>query len=113
MEQDLAQRLAALAQLADVETFPIPQEHSVWRLAWDHLRSVSRNQVYTTFALDSRTFRKRLLPLLRPRPFDLVHLTSITLAGYLPLLGDLHVACVHTNVEPVLLQLRSHAERSP
>jgi len=33
MEQDLAQRLAALAQLADVETFPIPQEYSVWRLA--------------------------------------------------------------------------------
>jgi len=113
MEQDLAQRLAALAPLADVATFPIPQEYRVWRLAWDHLRSVSLNQVYTTFALDSRTFRKRLLHLLQTRRFDLVHMDSITLSGYLPLLGDLPVVCVHHNVESALLQRRSRAERSP
>ena len=113
IEQDLAQRLAALSQLADAAAFPIPQEHNIWRLVWDHLRSVSLNQVYTTFALDSRTFRKRLLHLLQTRRFDLVHMDSITLSGYLPLLDDLPVVCVHHNVESVLLQRRARAERIP
>jgi len=113
MEQDLAQRLAALAQLADLEAFPIPQEHSAWRLAWDHIRSIGLNQVYTTFALDSPNFRRRIVHLLRTRRFDVIHVDSITLSRYLPLLGDLPVVCVHNNVESVLLQRRSRAERSP
>jgi len=113
MEQDLAQRLAALAQLADVEAFPIPQEYSVWRLAWDHLGSIGLNKVYTTFALDSAPFRKRLVRLMQTRRFDLVHMDSITLSRYLPLLRDLPVICVHHNVESVLLRRRARAERSP
>ena len=113
IEQDLAQRLAALAPLADVEAFPIPQEHGVWRLAWDHLRSISLNQVYTIFALDSPSFRRRLLHLLGTRRFDVIHVDSITLSRYLPLLGDLPVVCVHHNVESVLLQRRARAEASP
>jgi glycosyltransferase involved in cell wall biosynthesis len=113
MEQELAQRLAALRQLADVEAFPIPQEHSIWRLAWDHLRSVSLNQVYTTFALDSPTMRRRIVHLLQTRRFDVIHMDSITLSGYLPLLGDVPVVCVHHNVESLLLQRRARAERSP
>ena len=113
MEQDLAQRLAALAQLADLEAFPIPQEHSAWRLAWDHLRSIGLNQVYTTFALDSATFRKRIVQLLQTRRFDVIHMDSISLSRYLPLLGELPVVCVHNNVESALLQRRSRAERSP
>ena len=113
IEQDLAQRLAALSQLADVAAFPIPQEHSVWRLVWDHLRSVSLNEVYTTFALDSATFRRRLLHLLRTRRFDVIHVDSLTLSGYLPLLGDRPVVCVHHNVESILLRRRGEAERTP
>src|SRR5207302_844342 len=34
-QHDLAQRLEALRSLAAVEAFPVPQEHSAWRLAWD------------------------------------------------------------------------------
>lgn len=113
IEQDLAGRLAALSQLADVAAFPIPQEHSVWRLVWDHLRSVSRNEVYTTFALDSATFRRRLLHLVRTRRFDVIHMDSLTLSGYLPLLGNLPVVCVHHNVESILLRRRALAEGSP
>jgi glycosyltransferase involved in cell wall biosynthesis len=112
LEQDLAHRLAALSQLADVAAFPIPQEHNTRRLVWDHLRSVSLNEVYTTFALDSRAFRKRLLHLLWTRRFDLVHMDSLTLSGYLPLLGDVPVVCVHHNVESVLLRRRARAERT-
>ena len=113
MEQDLAQRLAALAEVADVAAFPIPQEHSVWRLVWDHLRSISRNEVYTTFALDSRAFRECLVHVLRTRCFDVIHMDSLTLSGYLPLFGDLPVVCVHHNVESVLLRRRALAEGSP
>jgi len=113
MEQDLAQRLAALSQLADVAAFPIPQEHNIWRLVWDHLGSIGLNKVYTTFALNSAPFRKRLVRLMQTRRFDLVHLDSITLSRYLPLLRDLPVICVHHNVESVLLRRRARAERSP
>lgn len=112
VEQEVAQRVAALRELADVEAFRIPQEHSVWRLAWDHLRSIGLNRVYTTFALDSHSMRRRLIDLLRTRRFDAVHMDSITLSGYLPLLGDLPVVCVHHNIESALLARRGRAEKS-
>ena len=113
IEQEVAERVAALRKLADVEAFPIPQEHSVWRLAWDHLRSVGLNRVYTTFALDASSMRRRLRDLLRTQRFDVVHMDSITLSGYLPLLGDLPVVCVHHNIESALLERRGRAEKSP
>jgi glycosyltransferase involved in cell wall biosynthesis len=113
IEEEVAQRVAALRELADVEAFPIPQEHSVWRLAWDHLRSVGLNRVYTTFALDSPGMRRHLVDLLRTRRFDVVHMDSIALSGYLPLLGDLPVVCVHHNIESALLERRGRAEKSP
>src|SRR5438105_2157518 len=50
---DLAQRLSALRPLAAVEAFPVPQEHSAWRLGWDHVRSVGSQRVHTTFVFDS------------------------------------------------------------
>jgi len=113
IEHELAQRLDGLRRLADVEAFPVPQEHSAWRLAWDHLRSVSLNQVYTAFVHDSPTVRSRIVHLLQSRRFDVVHVDSITLSGYLPLLGDVPVVCVHHNVESVLLQRRAGVERKP
>jgi polysaccharide biosynthesis protein PslH len=113
VEQEVEQRVAVLRELAEVEAFRIPQEHSVWRLAWDHLRSVGLNRVYTTFALDSPSMRRRLVDLLRTRRFDVVHMDSITLTGYLPLLGDVPVVCVHHNIESALLERRGRAEKSP
>ena len=110
---DLAQRLAALRTLADVEAFPVLQEHSVWRLAWDHVRSVGLSRPHTEFTYDSPAVAARLVHLLRTRRFDLIHVDSLALSRYLPLFdGNPPVICVHHNVESQLLERRARAERS-
>jgi polysaccharide biosynthesis protein PslH len=111
-QHDLATRLAALQQLADVEAFPVPQEHSRWRLAWDHLRSIGLNRAYTAFAYDSSSVAARIRDLLGRRDVDLVHLDSIMLSGYLPLLGEAPVVCAHPDIASLLLKRRALAERN-
>lgn len=114
-QDDIPHRVAALRRLAgvEVEVFPIPQEHDVCRLAWDHLRSVARNTVYTAFVYDSAGFATRLEELLRAHRFDLVHLDSLKLSRYLPSLGEVPLVCGHHNIESVLLRRRSQVERTP
>ncbi|MGH7519913.1 MAG: glycosyltransferase family 4 protein, partial [Gemmatimonadales bacterium] len=108
---DPAPALAVLRQFAQVEAFPLPQEHSTVRLAWDHLRSVSRNRVYSNFTYQSAPFERRLRALLGERRFDLVHVDSVVLSHYFPLLAGLPVVCGHHNVESALLRRRASAER--
>lgn len=106
----VAEGVAALGSLARVEAFPISQEHSRVRLAWDHLRSLLQRRAYTHFAYESGAFRRRLHELLRDERFDLVHVDSLDLAAYLPSLAGLPVVCVHHNVESALLRGRARAE---
>ncbi len=103
----------ALGRFATMHVFRIPQEHSRVRLVWDHLRSVMTGRAYTLFAYDSREFRARLASLLESETFDLVHLDSLDLAGYLPMLGAQPVVCVHHNVESALLRGRALTYRQP
>lgn len=105
--------LEALPGVASVEAFPIPQEHGRARLAWDHLRSVASRRAYTVFSYESAEYRARVEELLRTRSFDLVHVDSLDLSGYLPLLQGMPVVCVHHNVESALLRRRAESERSP
>jgi len=104
--------LAALREVADLEAFPIPQEHSRLRFVYDHLRSVARRQAYTLYAYESRNFKVRLEELLRTDHFDLVHVDSMDLAGYLPLLQGHRVVCVHHNAESMLLRRRGRMEHA-
>ncbi len=104
--------LEALPGVAGVEAFPIPQEHSRPRLAWDHLRSVASRRAYTVFSYESAAYRARVEELLRTRRFDLVHVDSLDLSGYLPLLRGTPVVCVHHNVESALLRRRADNESS-
>jgi glycosyltransferase involved in cell wall biosynthesis len=108
---DVATSVAALSEFARVEAFPIPQEHSRGRLIVDHARSVLSQNPYTRYAYESREFRRRLLELLRTDSFDLVHVDSMDLVGYLPALRGLPVACTHHNVESMLLARRARNER--
>lgn len=108
--QDVPAAVRALSRLAQVEAFPIPQEHHPWRLVWDHLRSALRGRVYTVFAYESPSFRSRLQALLREAAFDLVHVDSLDLSAYLPLAANLPVACVHHDVESALLRRRAQHE---
>jgi glycosyltransferase involved in cell wall biosynthesis len=103
--------LAGLRQFARVEAFPVPEEHSAVRLAWNHLRSVSLDRVYAAFTYQSRPYTQRLRELIGARRFDLAHVDSIVLSRYLPLLGDLPIVCVHHNVESALLRRRAAVER--
>ena len=114
-QDDLPQRVGALRQLAEVEVdvFPLPQEHSFWRLAWDHVRSLGLNRVYTAFVYDSASLTARLGQLLQVRRFDLIHVDSLKLSRYLPLFRGVPVVCGHHNVESVLLQRRAQVERTP
>jgi len=100
----------ALGNLARVDVFRVPQAHSRLRLVWDHARSVLRRRAYTRYLYESRAFRTRLSELLEREIFDLVHVDSLDLAAYLPLLDALPVVCVHHNVESDLLARRARAE---
>ena len=101
-----------LAPFARVEAFPIPDEFSHARLAWDHARSLLSGRAYTWYTYESRVFAAALERLLARERFDLVQIDSLDLAAYLPMLRELPVVCVHHNVESALLRRRAAAERS-
>jgi len=105
--QQVERGVSGLTPFGQIEAFPIPQEHSRFRLLLDHLASVLTWRAYTVRAYESREFRKRLRDLLSTRRFDLVHVDSLDLVTYLPMLNGLPVVCVHHNVESALLQQRA------
>lgn len=113
---DLRANVAALAELGDVEVFPIPQRHSRARFVADHLRSLATGRVFTHYLYDSAAVRARVRAAVRGDGggggYDLVHVDSLDLSRYLPLLRGLPVACTHHNVESELLRRRSRAEGS-
>ena len=102
--------IEALRPFAQVEALPIPQTRSSVRFLWDHLRSTVSRRVYTRYLYESPGFRARLGELLRTRRFDLVHVDSLDLSGYLPVCLGLPTVCVHHNVESVLLRRRGEVE---
>src|SRR4051812_20584068 len=78
-------RVGSLREFATVEAFPIPQEYSRPRLLSDHFRSVLFRRAYTVFAYESKTFRETLERLLATTDPDVVHMDSLDLSAYLPL----------------------------
>ena len=109
--RDVEASLVALRRIAKlVEAFPIEQEYSRARLLADHLGSVVRRRVYTVSAYENAGFRARLEQLLRSESFDLVHVDSLDLSAYLPLLPLAATVCVHHNVESALLRRRAGAD---
>ena len=108
----VAESVAALSRFCHVEAFPIPQEHNSLRFVRDHLLGTVRRRAYTLQAYESRSYARRLRDLLAETRFDLVHLDSIDLAGYLPRVPEVPVVCVHHNVESQLLRRRAAHEQS-
>lgn len=102
-----------LRRLAAVERFAIPQRRSRLRFWWDHLRSVTRGRVYTTYLYESSAFERRLAELVASGRFDLVHADSLDLARYLPLCGGLPIVGVHHDIESVLLARKARVDRHP
>lgn len=110
---DQEDQLAAIATLADTEVFRIPQRHSRLRYLMDHIRSVLARRPFTVYLYESADFRRRLKDLLATNDFDLVHVDSMDLSAYLPLLKDVPVICTHHNVESDLLRRRANIEKHP
>jgi glycosyltransferase involved in cell wall biosynthesis len=102
----------ALGAFARTEAFPIDSEHAPVRLIWDHARSVMSRRAYTWYVYQSRAVRARVASLLANEPFDLVHIDSLDLSSFLPMLGRVPVVCVHHDIESELLRRRAGVERS-
>ena len=110
---DAAHAAAQLQSYAQVEPFAIPQEHNRLRFVRDHLRSLLTRRPYTVASYDSAPFRARLEQLRAARTFDIIHVDSLDLSVYLPLLIDLPIVCAHHNVESALLERRARTEQNP
>lgn len=108
----LSARTKALACAGTVEAYPIPSEISRARNLADHLRAALMDRPYVLYMYDSKVFRTRLAELLRSAQYDLVHVDSLDLAAYLPMVMHLPVVCVHHNIESNLLLRRARAEGS-
>jgi glycosyltransferase involved in cell wall biosynthesis len=96
----------ALSRVAThvAEPTPIPNERSMTRRLWDHLRSLLHGRPYTYYEYDSDTFALRLNTLLRTQAYDLVHLDSLDMHRWLAELPRVPVACTHHNLESQLLR---------
>jgi glycosyltransferase involved in cell wall biosynthesis len=109
----LKERIEALQPYARVEVFPIRQQHSRLQLLLDHARSVGTGKAYTIYAYESEPYIAAVKRVLAERRFALVHVDTLDLAGYLPLLHGVPIACTHHNVESQLLARRSLNEGLP
>jgi glycosyltransferase involved in cell wall biosynthesis len=110
VEASVRASLEGLGELARAEAFPIPQEHRRARLVWDHVRSVVTGRAYTRYAYESRQVRRRIRDLIARDQVDVVHVDSLDLVAYLPMLRRLPVVLAHHNVESRLLERRAESE---
>ncbi len=109
-QPDRAAREAARRALQQVvasvaEPTPIPNEQSLVRKIWDHVRALVSGQAYTYYEYQSRAFGERLAAVLRARRPDLIHFDSHDLYRWLPALPPAPIACTHHNLESELLRL--------
>lgn len=109
---EVEESLTELRKLGTAEAFPIPQEHSPARWVLDHLKSLTTRRAYTHFVYSSTAYEEKIRELLRDQHFDLVHIDSLDLVRYAPLLSGLPTICTHHNVESRLLARRAEATDS-
>lgn len=108
----LADRLDHLSQFGSWRAIPIPQQESRVRLVADHLRSILTARPYTWYMHDSGKFERELRAALA-RSYALVHLDSLDLVRYAPLVAGLPLTCTHHNVESSLLRRRARGSHNP
>ena len=109
----LAARRADMQEMerfGPIEVIELPE--SVWshRKVTDHVRSLLGRRVFTYYKHDSPEFESALRRLLRESEFDIVHMDSLDLSRFLPMLAHLPVVCTHHNVESELLSDRTKTE---
>ena len=109
---DVERGLEGMRRYGRAEAFAIPQEWSRARLLRDHATSVLTGRAYTILAYEDAAYRRRVAEELSR--CDIVHVDSLDLAGYLPLVRQAGkpVVCSHHNVESTLLRRRAATEGS-
>lgn len=110
--EHVQEAVRALSRWARVEAFEIPQEHSRGRFLTDNLLGVAFRRAFVLDMYRSAPYRRRVTELLREERYDIVHVDSMDMAAYLPLLDPERVVVVHHNVESQLLERRAVNERS-
>ena len=109
--EERAAHVAELEKLGPVTV--IPRTDSTRHVLGAHLRSLLRGRVFTRFTNDSEAFEEELRQALELNRFDLVHVDSLDLSPYLPILEGIPVVCTHHNVESELLEDRARTESWP
>ena len=112
-EPEVEAAIAELGAFADVRAFSIPQEHSRTRLLIDHARSVLSGRVYTVHSYTSQLFAGALREELNKGHVDIVHLDSLDLSGYLPIVEEKPTVCVHHDAQSLLLRRRADYQANP
>jgi len=102
--------LQAMERFGPIEVIELPESVSSHRRVTDHVRSLLGRRVFTYYKHDSREFESALRRLLRESAFDVVHVDSLDLSRFLPMLAHLPVVCTHHNVESELLSDRTKTE---
>lgn len=109
----VADRVTHLEALARVEVFRVPAERNGARERWDQARSLVMGRSETYWRYDDPGYRRRLLELVLERDPVLVHMDSIVLHGYLPLLEGRTVILSHHRPESEHLLDRARRARGP
>lgn len=93
-----------LSQWAHTTALPLQSSYSKAQFLQRHLTSLLGGQAYTLHVYRSSPFAQAISQHLTDRAYAIAHIDSLVLAGYLPLVADLQVACGHHNVESELLR---------
>lgn len=110
-QMPLADRVSHLQALARVEVFRVPGEWNRVRARWDQARSLMTARSETYWRYDDAGYRRRLLELVLERDPVLVHMDSIVLHGYLPLLERRTVVLSHHRPESEHIQASARLAR--
>jgi glycosyltransferase involved in cell wall biosynthesis len=108
----LEQAVQGMEPYCAARGFPIAQEYSTVRRFRDHAVSLLRRRVYTYFEYESEAFERSLEALTVQGPWAWVHVDSLDLSRYLPMLEG-SIACTHHNVESQVLRRRAGMEARP
>jgi glycosyltransferase involved in cell wall biosynthesis len=106
-------RVSHLEALARLEVFRIPAERNGVRARWDQARSLVMRRSETYWRYDHPGYRRRLLELVLERDPVLVHMDSVVLHGYLPLLERRTVVLSHHRPETEHLLDMARRARGP
>jgi glycosyltransferase involved in cell wall biosynthesis len=115
-QADVRARVEARAVLAErltgvEEAVPISAESGIWGRTWSHVRSLLTGRPYTYYEYAALDYGRRLSELLVTLRPSLVHMDSLDLYHWLPLLSQVPVAVTHHSVESDLLASRARRIR--